>query len=89
MSAPRIAGARRVVDRYGAGVYRFPNGRGLSVSPDRQLGGWAVVEVMFIGPGHGAWDCARSTDGEMDLHRGLTCDELAALAAEVCRDGAA
>lgn len=83
MTAPRIAGARRVLTRYGAGVYRFPNGHGLSVAEHHDMAtglidGWDAVEVAFYGDGPEDFSIP-----EWDMRYGLSDAGLAAFAAEI------
>lgn len=94
MTAPKITGARLVLPRYGAGVYRFLNNRGVSVGhhkdpehgftvdPDR----WDAIEVAFWGPGPEDFDL--EGDREQPLAFGITADELAELALDVRRKAA-
>lgn len=83
MTAPRITGARRVMSRYGAGIYRFPDGNGISVAEHHdiatgQVDGWDAVAVEFHGDG--PEDC---TVPVWDMQEALTDSELAAFAAEI------
>ena len=90
MSGPTITGATRVIDRYGAGVYRFPNDRGLSVAASRDGNGradgtWDAVEVVWRDGSRDNFVVTHDDRGLMDVSLGIDDDALADLALDVRR----